>query len=157
MDGVKKGLKEAHGGIKVVKEVTGQFDRNQAVGAMEDILQTNPRRQRGVRGQRPDGARRDPGDRRAQKTEQIKLIGFDGALEATQHILAGDMQATIAQDPYGMAKIGVQEAVAKLHGKPVKRNVNTGARLITPQNAPRYFKEVRDKLGHTGRGLGASR
>jgi ribose transport system substrate-binding protein len=91
-----------------------------------------------------------------KKTKQIKLIGFDGALEATQHILQGDMQATIAQDPYGMAEKGVEEAVAKLHGKHVKADVNTGARLITPKNAKKYFNEVRDKLGHTGRGLGAS-
>jgi ABC-type sugar transport system substrate-binding protein len=91
-----------------------------------------------------------------KKTKQVKLIGFDGALEATQHILQGDMQATIAQDPYGMAEKGVEEAVAKLHGKSVKRNVNTGAKLITPQNAKQYFNQVRGKLGHTGRGLGAS-
>jgi hypothetical protein len=86
-------------------------------------------------------------------TKKIKLIGFDGALEATQHILEGDMQATIAQDPYGMAKVGVEEAIAKLKGRPVKRNVNTGAKLITPGNARGYFQEVRGKLGNTGRGL----
>jgi ABC-type sugar transport system substrate-binding protein len=87
------------------------------------------------------------------KTDQIKLIGFDGALEATQHILAGDMQATVAQDPYGMAKQGVEQALAKLRGKPVKRTIDTGAKLITPENAEEYFEEVRGKLGGTGRGL----
>ena len=40
VDGVKEGVKG--GGIKVVKEVAANFDRQQAVGAMEDILQTNP-------------------------------------------------------------------------------------------------------------------
>jgi ribose transport system substrate-binding protein len=157
VDGVKKGLKEAHARTKVVKEVTGQFDRNQAVGAMEDIIQSDPHVNAvfAANDQMALGAIQAIAAHK--KTKQIKLIGFDGALEATQHILAGDMQATIAQDPYGMAKIGVQEAIAKLHGRPVKRNVNTGARLITPQNAPKYFREVRNKLGHTGRGLGASR
>ena len=42
VDGVKEGLKKAGAETKIVKEVTGQFDREQAVGAMEDILQTNP-------------------------------------------------------------------------------------------------------------------
>jgi ribose transport system substrate-binding protein len=119
--------------VKVVKEITGQFDRNQAIGAME------------IQAIAAHG-----------KTKQVKLIGFDGALEATQHILQDDMQATIAQDPYGMAEKGVEEAVAKLHGKPVKRNINTGAKLIMPQNTRKYFNQVRGKLGHTGRGLGAS-
>src|SRR3954452_1230221 len=156
VDGVKAGLKKAGAKTKIVKEVTGQFDREQAVGAMEDILQTNPDVDAvfAANDQMALGAIQAIAAHK--KTDQIKLIGFDGALEATQHILQGDMQATIAQDPYGMAEKGVEEAVAKLHGKPVKRNVNTGAKLITPQNARKYFNQVRGKLGHTGRGLGAS-
>ncbi len=89
-----------------------------------------------------------------KKTKQIKLIGFDGALEATQHILAGDMYATIAQDPYGMAKVGVEEAVAKLHGKQVKRDRRHRREADHARRTrTQYFKEVRGKLGNTGRGL----
>jgi ribose transport system substrate-binding protein len=153
VDGMKKGLEQAGGGIKVVKEVTGQFDREQSVGAMEDILQTDPdidavfcaNDQMALGAMQAIAAHK--------KTDQIRLIGFDGSLEATQHILQGDMQATIAQDPYGMAEKGVEEAVAKLDGRSVKRTVNTGARLVTPDNARKYFGEVRGKLGNTGRGL----
>jgi ribose transport system substrate-binding protein len=153
VDGMKRGLKQAGGQIKVVKEVTGQFDREQSVGAMEDILQTDPdidavfcaNDQMALGAMQAIAAHK--------KTDQIKLVGFDGSLEATQHILQGDMQATIAQDPYGMAEKGVEEAVAKLDGRPVKRTLNTGARLVTPDNARRYFAEVRGKLGNTGRGL----
>jgi ribose transport system substrate-binding protein len=153
VDGVRKGLEKGGGGVKVVKEVTGQFDRNQAVGATEDILQTNPDVDAifAANDQMALGAIQAISAHK--KTDQIKLIGFDGALEATQHILAGDMQATIAQDPYGMAKTGVEEALAKLKGEDVKKTVDTGAKLITPDNARDYFEEVRDKLGGTGRGL----
>ena len=42
VDGLKKGLKDAGSKIKIVKEIPGNFDREQSVGAMEDILQTNP-------------------------------------------------------------------------------------------------------------------
>ena len=153
VDGMKKGLEKAGGGIKVVKEVTGQFDREQAVGAMEDILQTDPDLDAVfcANDQMALGAMQAIAAHK--KTDQIKLIGFDGSLEATQHILQGDMQATIAQDPYGMAEKGVEEALAKLKGRPVQRTVNTGARLITPDNARTYYREVRGKLGNTGRGL----
>ena len=77
---------------------------------MEDILQTNPDVDAvfAANDQMALGAIQAIAAHK--KTDQIKLIGFDGALEATQKILAGDMQATIAQDPYGMAKIGVEAA-----------------------------------------------
>ena len=153
VDGVKEGLKKAGAKTKIVKEVTGQFDREQAVGAMEDILQTNPDVDAvfAANDQMALGAIQAIDAHK--KTDQIKLIGFDGALEATQHILAGDMYATIAQDPYGMAKVGVEEALKELDGKKVDKAVNTGAKLITPENARDYFEEVREKLGGTGRGL----
>ncbi len=153
VDGVKEGLKKAGAKTKIVKEVTGQFDREQAVGAMEDILQTNPDVDAvfAANDQMALGAIQAIAAHK--KTDQIKLIGFDGALEATQRILEGKMWATIAQDPYGMAKTGVQSAVKALNDERVKETVDTGAKLITPENAEKYFEEVRGKLGGTGRGL----
>jgi ribose transport system substrate-binding protein len=88
-----------------------------------------------------------------KKTDQIKLIGFDGALEATQRILEGKMWATIAQDPYGMGKVGVESAIKALNDEQVEETVDTGAKLITPENAEGYFEQVRGKLGGTGRGI----
>jgi ribose transport system substrate-binding protein len=145
VNGVKSGLKGS--GIKVVKEVVANFDRNQAVGAMEDILQTNPRVSAVfcANDQMALGALQSLDARKA--TGRVKLVGFDGAVEATQQIIAGKMFATIAQDPYGMAKIGVQEAVAKLKGHRVRKNVNTGNPLVTRKNAKAYFKKVEKKLG----------
>ena len=112
----------------MVKEITGQFDRNQAVGATEDILQTNPDVDAifAANDQMALGAIQAIAAHK--KTDQIKLIGFDGALEATQHILAGDMQATIAQDPYGMAKTGVEEALDEARRARTSRRRSTPAR-----------------------------
>jgi ribose transport system substrate-binding protein len=153
VDGVKAGLKEARSKVKVVKEVPGNFDREHAVGAMEDILQTNPDVDAvfAANDQMALGAIESIAARK--KEDQILLVGFDGALEATQQIIGGSMDATVAQDPYDMGKIGVDIALKKLRGEHVPRKVNTGARLITPDNAERYFEEVRGKLGGTGRGL----
>jgi ribose transport system substrate-binding protein len=153
VDGMKKGLKEAKSEVEVVKEVPGNFDREQAVGAMEDILQTNPDIDAVfcANDQMALGAVESISAR--DKQEQILLVGFDGALEATQKILAGDMDATVSQDPYAMGKRGVETAVAKLRGDQVKRKINTGAALIEGANAERYFERVRERLGGTGRGL----
>jgi ribose transport system substrate-binding protein len=147
VDGVKAGIKGS--GIKVVKEVAANFDREQAVGAMEDILQTNPHVSAVfcANDQMALGALQSLEASKA--TGRIKLVGFDGAIEATQQIIAHKMFATIAQDPYGMAKIAVQEAVAKSKGKTVRKSVNTGDPLVTQQNAKAYFKIAEKKLGNS--------
>jgi ribose transport system substrate-binding protein len=133
VNGVMAGIKGAN--IKVVKQVNGNFDRQQSVGAMEDILQTNPHL----------GALQSLDAR--QLTAKVKLVGFDGALEATQQIIAKKMYATVAQAPYDMGQIGVEEAAAAVEHKPVRKNVDTGARLVTQQNAQVYFNAVQSKLG----------
>lgn len=145
VNGVLAGIKGA--GISVVKQVNGNFDRDQSVGAMEDILQTNPHVSAVfcANDQEALGALQSLAARKLTST--VKLVGFDGALEATQQIIAKKMFATIAQAPYDMAQIAVQEAVAALQHRPVKRNVNTGAQLITQQNAQAYFNRVQSKLG----------
>jgi ribose transport system substrate-binding protein len=146
--GVKAGIKGS--GIRVVKEVDANFDRQQAVGAMEDILQTDPHVSAVfcANDQMALGALQSLDARKA--TKRIKLVGFDGAIEATQQIIAGKMFATIAQDPYDMAKIGIQEAVAKVKGRSVRRTVDTGNPLITQKNAQAYFKRAEKKLGGPG-------
>jgi ribose transport system substrate-binding protein len=146
VNGVIAGIKGS--GIKVVKEVAANFDREQAVGAMEDILQTNPNVSAVfcANDQMALGALQSLDANNA--TKRIKLVGFDGAIEATQQIIAGNMFATVAQDPYGMARIAVEEAVATIKGHKVPKNVNTGDPLVTQQNAKAYLKVAEKKLGH---------
>jgi ribose transport system substrate-binding protein len=145
VDGVKAGVRG--GGIRVVKEVAANFDRQQAVGAMEDILQTNPHVSAVfcANDQMALGALQTLAARHL--TGKIKLVGFDGALEATEAIVGKQMYATVAQDPYGMAQVGVEEAVRAVKRERVRRNVNTGNPLVTQQNAPAYLKKVEKKLG----------
>jgi ribose transport system substrate-binding protein len=145
VDGVKQGVKGS--GIRVVKEVAANFDRQQAVGAMEDILQTNPKVSAVfcANDQMALGALQTLAARHL--TGKIKLVGFDGAIEATQAIIAKQMYATVAQDPYGMAQIGIEEAVRAVRHERVKGSVNTGNPLVTQQNASAYLKKVEKKLG----------
>jgi ribose transport system substrate-binding protein len=145
VDGVKAGVKGS--GIRVVKEIAANFDRNQAVGAMENILQTNPHVSAVfcANDQMALGALQTLAARHL--TGKIKLVGFDGAIEATQAIIAKQMYATVAQDPYGMAKIGVEEAVRAAKHERVRRSVNTGNPLVTQKNAQAYLRKVEKKLG----------
>src|ERR687889_2640163 len=49
----------------------------------------------------------------------VILVGVDGAVEATQAIIGGDMAATVAQNPYAMGKVGVQQATKAANGKSI--------------------------------------
>jgi ribose transport system substrate-binding protein len=145
VNGVMAGIKGAH--IRVVKEVNGNFDREQAVGAMDDILETNPHVSAVfcANDQEALGALQSLVARKL--TNKVKLVGFDGALEAAQAIIAKKMYATIAQAPYDMGRIAVEEAAAAIHHRRVNPSVNTGAQLVTQQNAQAYFNRVQSKLG----------
>lgn len=55
----------------------------------------------------------------AGKKGKIMLIGFDAGPSVIQAIIRGDVQGTIAQQPYEMGRIGVETANAVLRGTPV--------------------------------------
>lgn len=147
------GVKDAVKGtdIEVIAEVAADFDRAKGVSAMEDILQNNPDVNAvfAANDQMALGALEALKSR--GKTEDILLVGYDGTEEATEVILKDQgIVATVAQDPYEMGKVGVEEAVAAAKGQSVKKTINTGVTLVTAENAESYLKEYRERLGESG-------
>jgi ribose transport system substrate-binding protein len=141
--GMRKAIENTN--IKVVGEVAADFDRLKAVGAMEDLLQTHPELDAvfATNDQMALGAIE------ALQTYQSDaiLVGVDGAVEATQAIIGGDMDATVAQNPYAMGKVGVQQATKAANGKSIDPRINTGLTLVTKKNAPGYLKIREEQLG----------
>jgi ribose transport system substrate-binding protein len=131
--------------IKVVGEVAADFDRLKSVGAMEDLLQTHPDLDAvfATNDQMALGAIEAL---QTYRSDAI-LVGVDGAVEATQAIIGGDMDATVAQNPYAMGKVGVQQATKAASGEPVDPRINTGLTLVTKENAPSYLKVREEQLG----------
>jgi ABC-type sugar transport system substrate-binding protein len=131
--------------IKVVGDIAAHYDRLKAVGTMEDILQTHPDVDAvfATNDQMALGAIEAL---QTYKSDAI-LVGVDGAVEATQAIIGGDMDATVAQNPYAMGKVGVEEATKAANGKPIDPKINTGLTLVTKENAPSYLKIREKQLG----------
>jgi ribose transport system substrate-binding protein len=50
------------------------------------------------------------------------------------------MDATVAQNPYAMGNIGVQQATKAANGKSIDSRINTGLTLVTKKNVPSYLK-----------------
>lgn len=133
--------------IEVVAEVAADFDRAEGVSAMEDILQNNPNVNAvfAANDQMALGALEAIKSR--GKTEDILLVGYDGTAEATEVIIKNQgIAATVAQDPYEMGKVGVEEAVAAAKGQSVKKTIDTGVTLVTAKNAESYLKEYKARL-----------
>jgi ribose transport system substrate-binding protein len=141
--GMRKAIEDTD--IKVVGEVAADFDRLKSVGAMEDLLQTHPDLDAvfATNDQMALGAIEAL---QTYRSDAI-LVGVDGAVEATQAIIGGDMDATVAQNPYAMGKVGVQQATRAANGESVDPRINTGLTLLTKENAPSYLKVREEQLG----------
>jgi sugar transport system substrate-binding protein len=67
--------------------------------------------------------------KQAGKTGKIAVFGYDGSDQITSMIIAGDLQAAIAQDPYGQGVAAMTDLVNFLMGKPGK---SVGKLTIAP-------------------------
>ncbi|MHA1553218.1 MAG: sugar ABC transporter substrate-binding protein, partial [Alphaproteobacteria bacterium] len=67
--------------------------------------------------------------------DQVYVVGFDANPDAATSILAGEMSATVAQDPVNMGAVGVASVVDMMAGGAVDLIIDTGAVLVTATNA----------------------
>jgi ribose transport system substrate-binding protein len=67
----------------------------------------------------------------AGKIGKVKLVGFDASPSEIDGLKSGDFQALIAQDPTGIGRQGVDQAVAAVEGKPVQRTIDAPLIAIT--------------------------
>lgn len=72
------------------------------------------------------------------KLGQIVVVGFDANLDAAASILAEEMSASIAQNPYNMGTFGVSDAIKALLGGTVDVRIDTGTTLVNISNAAAY-------------------
>lgn len=88
----------------------------------------------------------------AEKQEQIKIVAFDAEPATIDHLKKGEIQATVVQNPYLFGYLGVEliwmmktmgvEETQKL--LPPDGIVDTGARLVTPDNVDEFLEFLED-------------
>jgi ribose transport system substrate-binding protein len=74
------------------------------------------------------------GLRQAGKLGDVKIVGFDAGPKQVQDLKQGLVQALIAQEPETIGRLGVEQALAALDGKPVRKQIGTGFQVITKDN-----------------------
>jgi ribose transport system substrate-binding protein len=76
--------------------------------------------------------------RSAGREDDIFIVGFDAIPDAVEAIKNGDMLATVAQFPRVMGTLGVDLLVLHLNGEEVPELVDSGALLVTQENAEAF-------------------
>lgn len=130
--------------LEIVAELNANSDRADARAAMADILQANPD-VKVLFAANDDmalgaieaikGAGADPGD--------FVVVGVDGNKDAVASIQAGELTASVAQNPVTMGEEGVFSAVKVIEGESIDDRIDTGTTLVEASNAEEYL----DSLG----------
>ena len=124
-----KGFNEViakNSGIKVVSKQTANFNRAEGLSVFENILQAQPDIA-GVFAHNDEmilGAIQAA--QAAGRNKDIVFVGFDAVDDAVNAVKAGDLQATVAQQPAVIGELGVKSAVDYLGGKKVEATAGRG-------------------------------
>jgi ribose transport system substrate-binding protein len=73
------------------------------------------------------------GVRQAGATD-VQVVGFDAGPDQVKQLVAGDVQALVAQKPYDIGLQGVQQAVAALNGVETIPTIQTESIVVTADN-----------------------
>jgi ribose transport system substrate-binding protein len=135
-DGAKAGLSAC--GLNIVAETPAEWDKAKGQAAMEDILTKNPDL-KGVFGSNDNMALGAvEAIKNANLSGKIVVVGFDANPDAAAAILAGDMNASVAQAPSNMGKFGVENLLKLIQGGTIDPVIDTGTELVTKDNADKY-------------------
>jgi ribose transport system substrate-binding protein len=135
-DGSRAGMEAC--GLNIVAEQTGEWDRAKGLAVMENIVTGNPN----IKGVFASNDNMALGAAEALKNasmlQDVVLVGFDANPDAAESVLAGEMSATVAQNPYNMGALGVESVVKLAQGETLAPVIDTGTILVTADNAADY-------------------
>lgn len=125
------GAKEAMeaGGINVIDVQPADSDSEKAANIMENMMQTHD----DIDAIFVTADQMALGALKAiqQAGKDIMVIGFDGSPGAIEKIKEGEMEGSVAQNPYQMGYLGVEYAIEAAKGNKVPERIDTGAKLLT--------------------------
>jgi len=132
--------------IEVVADLSANSDRAEGRSVMADILLANPDVSI-VFAANDDMAL---GAIEAIKAagldlEDILVVGVDGTSDAVDSMLAGELDASVAQNSYDMGRRSVELAVELLDGGTIEDRVDTGVTVVTADTAEEYGAQLEEQ------------
>ncbi|WP_413303546.1 ABC transporter substrate-binding protein [Bacillus sp. 1P10SD] len=127
-------LKKIAPDIKVLDTRYVDNDITKALGTAQDIITSNP----DIVGFFADNNHTGIGVGRAVSEEKLQdsiaVVSYDADEEQINSLKSGAIDYLIVQDPFGMGYKGVMNVVAKLEGKKVEKDIDTGVTAVSMDN-----------------------
>jgi len=144
-DGFKNALSK-YPDIKIVTTQFSNSDQAKAAEQMQSVLLAHPNLAGAFGVDTPTAHGCAVGLRNAGKTGKVVLVGFDSQPLEVEDLKAGLISMLVAQAPYEMGYLGVQNAYKYLTGqaKELQKSITTGFYIINSENvnAPETSKWV---------------
>jgi ribose transport system substrate-binding protein len=131
ISGVTRALKNA--GIEAIVNQRGYDVFWRRLSIMESILEFHP----DVKGvfATDDSLALDALKVIEEKGLNIPVIGTDGTTDMINYVKKETLGTALAQNPYDMGYIGVQQALKAIQGETVSKRIDSGVDIITKDNA----------------------
>ncbi|HWX41678.1 MAG TPA: substrate-binding domain-containing protein [Blastocatellia bacterium] len=121
-------------GIQIVSSQTANWERDQGYNVFQNVLQSHPDVQALFACSDLMALGAVEAIAAAGKTGKITVVGFDAFSEARDAVRKGLMDATVAQSPFDMGKLAVENASRVLKGEPIQEDTSIKIKLITKDN-----------------------
>ncbi len=135
-DGAHDGLTAC--GMNIVAEQPANWDTAQALAVMENIITGNPNIKAVFASNDNMALGVVEALKSADMLDQVFVVGFDANPNAADSVIAGDMAATIAQNPYNMGAFGVESVMKLIAGEALDPVIDTGTVVVDKSNAAEF-------------------
>lgn len=127
----------AKSSLDVLSSQSANFDRATALNTTQNMIQANKDVQV-IFAQNDEMALGAVQAVKAAGLKDVVIVGIDGQPDAHESIKAGEMTATIAQQPAKMSEIAIQAAIDFYQGKSVEKVTVSPIFLVTEETAEQH-------------------
>jgi ribose transport system substrate-binding protein len=124
-------------GITVAASQTANWEREQGFTVFQNIMQAHPAVDTVFACNDMMALGAIEAIAAAGRTGKIRVLGFDAVDDARRALVAGTMEATVAQFPDEMGRLAIETAVKALKGESVPADITVKIGLVTKENANR--------------------
>lgn len=141
--GFEDALKAA--GIEIIDVKAADSDAEKAMNITQDLLQVYP--QIDLVCSTTDS--QALGAQRAIEAAGAKtlIMSFDGTSDVCALIQQGKVMGSVAQNPYGMGELAVENALKAAKGESVDARIDSGAVVVMTDNVDSYLEDLKKKIG----------
>jgi ribose transport system substrate-binding protein len=128
---------DAQDAVELVASQPANFERSQGLNVMQNLIESNPEIS-GVFAQNDEmalGAIQALGERAGS---EVYVVGFDATEDGLDAVREGTMNATVAQQPDEIGRLGVENAIMVIDGESVDEEIPVEVNLVTQDNVDEF-------------------